>query len=148
MMTPTINPAALRDFAGGGAPLLLAHAAVAAVEDLALPGLALWLATPDRDDGGRGIARLHRPSEDPALATPPRPAPPAGLRAVVAPDAAAAAPLLAALGGPPLIEAREATAALPALARLAVAALDAAPIDDGARAVLRDLASAATQRAV
>ena len=34
------------------------------------------------------------------------------------------------------------------LARLAVAALDAAEIDDGAREVLRELASAATQRAV
>ena len=34
------------------------------------------------------------------------------------------------------------------LARLAVAALDAAPIDDIARGVLRELASAATQRVV
>ncbi len=122
-MTLLVNPAALRGLAGGGGPLLLAHAAVEAVEDLALPGLALWLATPagDRGDG----LRLHRPGEDPALATLPLPAPPAGLLAVVAPDASAAAPLLAALGGPPSIEARSAAAALPALARLAVATLAA-----------------------
>ena len=70
-------------------------------------------------------ARLHRPGEDPALATLPLPAPPAGLLAVVAPDAPAAAPLLAALDGPPLIEARDAASALPALARIAVATLAA-----------------------
>ena len=121
-MTLLVDPSALRDLAGGGAPLLLAHAGVEEADELALPGLALWLATP----GAGGDARLHRPGEDPALATLPLPAPPAGLLAVVAPDAAAASPLLAALDvGPRLIEARNAAAALPALARVAVSALAA-----------------------
>ena len=120
-MTLLVDPATLRDRAGGGAPLLLAHAGVAGAGDLALPGLSLWMATPG-DDGG---TRLHRPGEDPALATLPLPAPPAGLLAVVAPDARAAAPLLAAVDGPPLIEAKDAAAALPALARVVVATLAA-----------------------
>jgi hypothetical protein len=82
-------------------------------------GLALWLATPA--SGGSGGVRLHRPGDDPARATQAMPAAPAGLLAVVAPDAAAAPPLLAAVGGPPLIEAKDAAAALPALARVVVA---------------------------
>jgi hypothetical protein len=120
-MTLFVNPAALRDLAGGGGPLLLAHSGVDRAPDLALPGLGLWLAAPDGEDD----ARLHRPGEDASLATLPLPAPPAGLLAVVAPDASAAAPLLAALDGPPLIEARDAASALPALARIAVASLAA-----------------------
>ena len=60
---------------------------------MALPGLSLWLATPDGDD-----THLHRPGDDPALATLPLPAPPAGLLAVVAPDASGAAVLLDARG--------------------------------------------------
>jgi hypothetical protein len=120
-MTLFVNPDALRDLAGGGGPLVVAHSGVEGANDLALPGLELWIAAAE----GEGGARLHRPGEDPALATLPLPAPPAGLLAVVAPDASAAAPLLAALDGPPLIEARNAAAALPALARIAVASLAA-----------------------
>jgi len=120
-VTLFVDAAALQGLAGGGAPVLLAHAGVARVGDLALPGLSLWLATPDG-----GAVRLHRPGDDPALAALPLPAPPAGILAVVAPDASAAAPLLAALDGrPPLIEAPDAASALPALARVAVAALAA-----------------------
>jgi hypothetical protein len=125
-MTLFVDPAALRDLSAGAAPVLLAHAGVARAGDLALPGLALWLATPEPGDGG-GAVRLHRPGGDPSLATRALPAPPAGVLAVVAPDAAAAAPVLAALAGvePPVVEAADAAAALPALARVAVAALAA-----------------------
>lgn len=121
-MTLFVDPGVLRDLAGGGSPILLAHVGVARAEDLALPGLSLWLATPARDGDG---ARLHRPGDDPSRATFALPAPPAGILAVVAPDAAAAAPLLAGLDGPPLVEAADAASALPALARIAVAALAA-----------------------
>ena len=62
-MTLFVDPAALPDLAGGGAPVLLAHAGVARAGDLALPGVALWLATPAQDG-----ARLHRPGDDPSLA--------------------------------------------------------------------------------
>ena len=120
-MTFFVDPSALRDLAGGGAPLLLAHAGVAGAESLALPGLALWLATPA--SGGDGGVHLHRPGDDPSRATHALPAPPAGVLGVVAPDAAAAAPVLAGLDGAPVIEAPDAAGALPALARLAVAAL-------------------------
>ena len=120
-MTLLVDPAALRSFAGSGVPILVAMAAVERATDLALPGLALWIATA----GDGGDARLHRPGDDPAVASLPLSAPPAGLLAVVAPDAGLALPLLDALGGPPLIEAGDAAAALPALARIAVAALGA-----------------------
>jgi hypothetical protein len=120
-MTLLVDPAALRALAGDGVPILVAHAEVAHAAELALPGLAVWMAA--ASDGGD--LRLHRPGEDPACATAPLPAAPAGLLAVVAPHARAAAPLLEVLGGPPLIESADAAAALPALARIAVAALGA-----------------------
>lgn len=140
-MTLFVDPSALRDLAGGGAPVLLAHAGVAGAETLALPGLSLWLATPAPGAGG-GV-RLHRPGDDPSRATHALPAPPAGVLAVVAPpNSAAAMPFLAELDRAPVIEARDAAAALPALARAAVAALAAE------RAVAGDLhAAVATLRA-
>lgn len=123
-MTLLIAPADLAAL-HAGQPLLLALDAVGDAAALALPGLALWLATPDGD-----ALRLHRFGDAPGMAAVPVALPPAQVLGLVAPDAASAAPLLAwwsAAGPelPPLIEAATAAQALPALARLAVAALAA-----------------------
>ena len=120
-MTPAIAAADLAELYAGQPMVLVLEGCDAAA--LALPGLVAWQVT--RADG---TLCLHRPATLPALATVPVPLPPASVLAIIAPDAAAAAPLLAwwAAAGPdvpPLLEAANAEAALPGLARLAIAAL-------------------------
>lgn len=129
-MTLLIEPAALRDLSAGQ-PLLLVLEGVEDAAALALPGLSLWLVYPDV--AGQ---RLYRPGGDPARAVLPLPAPPAGALAVIAPDRARAAPLLAAWTeaapeAPPLIEATTAAAALAALAPRALASLAAERVRAG-----------------
>jgi hypothetical protein len=125
-MSLLIDPALLPDLSRGR-PVLLLAPGVAGAEALALPGLVPCGA---EAAGAAGPLRLHRPGADPDTAVLPLPAPPSGLLALVAPDRARAAPLLAALAAlvpdpVPLIEAGRAEAALPALAPLALAALAA-----------------------
>ena len=120
-MTPAIAAADLAELYAGQPMVLVLEGCDAAA--LALPGLVAWQVT--RADG---TLCLHRPATLPAFATVPVPLPPASVLAIIAPDAAAAAPLLAwwAAAGPdvpPLLEAANAEAALPGLARLAIAAL-------------------------
>jgi hypothetical protein len=120
-MTVLIAPADLAELYDGS-PLLLVLEGVE--PDLfALPGLSAWQVAMRG-----GSLRLHRPGAAAELATQPVPVPPAQVLALLTPDAAAAAPLLAwwsAAGPdlPPVIEAAEPGAALPELARLALAAL-------------------------
>ena len=120
-MTVLIAPAELAGLYDGR-PLLLAMAGVE-LAPLALPGLSAWQVTMRE-----GSLRLHRPGAAAEAATQPLPVPPAQVLALLTPDAATAAPLLAwwsAAGPdlPPVIEAAGAGAALPELGRLALAAL-------------------------
>ena len=117
-MNLTIAPEALRE-AATGSPSVLVMEGVAAAEALALPGLALWRVVPAETG-----FRLQQPGEQASAPPLPLPAMPAGVLAVIAPDAAMAAPLLAAWEPPPpLITAADAAAALPPLARIAAAEL-------------------------
>ena len=102
---------------------------VAAPEALALPGLALWALAAARSL----LHPLGAPAGGPGI---PLPAAPGQVLGIVAPDAAAAAPLLgwwreaAPAAVPPVIEAASGAAALPALAARAIAAL-AASAEEG-----------------
>jgi hypothetical protein len=141
-MTLLIAPADLADL-HDGSPLLLALEGVDFAA-LALPGLSAWQVAMRG-----GSLCLHRPGAAAERATEPVPVPPAHVLALLAPDAAAAAPLLAlwsAAGAelPPVIEAAEAGAAFPALARLALAALGR---QAAAIAVLHRALAAARQEA-
>ncbi|TCZ66032.1 DUF6212 domain-containing protein [Roseicella aquatilis] len=121
-MTPRVAARHLAALFDGG-PKLVLLPGVAAPEALALPGLALWTL---------GDAMLLRPVEEAAEGEGiVLPAAPGQVLALVAPEAAAAAPLLdwwrgAAPGAvPPVIAAARGEAALPALAARAVSALAA-----------------------
>lgn len=115
---------ALRLAATGG-PCVLVAAGVAGAEALAAAtGIAAWCVA--AGPGPDAPLRLHRPGADPAEATLPLPALPAGVLGVVAPDAATAAPILAAQGGADGIGtelASDAMASLPGIARWMAAAL-------------------------
>ncbi|MFZ4409889.1 MAG: DUF6212 domain-containing protein, partial [Paracraurococcus sp.] len=120
-MTPAIVPgqlAALFD----GVPKLILLPGLAAPEALALPGLALWILE-------AGVLRpFGAAAETTGIALP---AAPGEVLAIVAPDAAAAAPLrgwwreAAPADVPPVIEAASGGEALPQLAARAIAALAA-----------------------
>ncbi|MBL6457028.1 hypothetical protein JMJ55_16960 [Belnapia sp. T6] len=121
MTTVLINPAELAELQAGGPSLLVLGGLDPAA--LALPGATPWLVTAAGD-----ALRLHRPGRPADAASLALPLPPADVLAVIAPDAAAAKPLLAwwsATGPepPPVLTVRRAEAALPGLARLALAAL-------------------------
>ncbi|WP_157033639.1 DUF6212 domain-containing protein [Belnapia moabensis] len=120
-MTVLIAPAELTELYDGS-PLLLALEGVE-LAPFALPGLSAWQVTMRGGD-----LRLQRPGAAAEAATQPVPVPPAQVLALLTPNAAAAAPLLAwwsATGPdlPPVIEAAEATTAMPELVRLALGAL-------------------------
>jgi hypothetical protein len=126
-MTAEVAPGQLAALCDGR-PKLILLPGIAAPEALALPGLALWALAED------GVLHpLGVPADGPGI---PLPAAPGQVLGIVAPDAAAAAPLLgwwreaAPEAVPPVIEAASGSAALPALAARAIAAL-AASAEEG-----------------
>ena len=128
-MIPEVSPGQLAALCDGR-PKLILLPGVAAPEALALPGLALWVV------GAGAVPLLHplgAPADGPGI---PLPAAPGQVLGIVAPEAAAAAPLLgwwreaAPAAVPPVIEAATGAAALPALAARALAAL-AASAEEG-----------------
>jgi hypothetical protein len=122
-MTPEVAPGALAALCDGR-PKLILLPGLAAPEALALPGLALWALR-----AGEGAPRLHPLGEAPDGPGLALPAAPGQVLGIVAPDPAAAAPLLdwwreaAPAALPPVIAAASGDAALPAVAARAIAAL-------------------------
>jgi hypothetical protein len=122
-MTPEVAPGALAALCDGR-PKLILLPGLAAPQALALPGLALWALR-----AGEGAPRLHPLGEAPDGPGLALPAAPGQVLGIVAPDPAAAAPLLdwwreaAPAALPPVIAAASGDAALPAVAARAIAAL-------------------------